>query len=322
MKNNMNSLFIFSLLSILAGANSQLFGVGGDLLYGVMQLYQYNSESGDQIALGPPRNLESHSGTACIDPKTGIYYFLAWLYGEAPAVYGVVAKTGKLVSTLELPFTEDPSKFIGVGIAMAWAADLDLIVITGQNEDQSHPTGTLNPKDGTFTLISTLDSIGDNQEAISAAYVPDKQIFVVSIGTNTLMTYSLDMKTKKWAKFTDTNDQNIGAMVFNQIDGLIYGLGFQSSGSKFNRTLVTLDASTMKIDIVGVIKGFAMQAEGTLALNLTSQTIFWVGSSSDSQNQFFILQTALKDATMVSVSQNVLCNMANFPNCPSTLAIL
>jgi len=82
-------------------------------------------------------------GLSTIDQTNGIFYSILFqLSTSKPFLVGVSLTSGKIVSSVPVPFVE--SGFIGVGQWLTFAGP-DRVIVGGQDATQSHIMGTISP---------------------------------------------------------------------------------------------------------------------------------------------------------------------------------
>lgn len=101
----------------------------------------------------------------------------------------------------------------------------------------------------------------------------------------------------------------------------MYGVGYTYSGigAAWNRTLVSLDPTSLNITIVGVIPGWGLSDGGLATLDVGDRTLFWMGQvmGQPIDSPLYLLQVSLVNASMMS--RALICANATSDGCPMSL---
>ena len=263
---------IILVLFLCVAARAQLYGLSSSV--GLVRVFT----NGTSLPVGPPVPHELQAqNLAAMDSSHSIYYFVGFDQQVQQAqLVGVSLATGKVTSSVPLPFAE--MNFVGVGQYMAFASDLNLVVLSGQTVDQTHLVITVSPTTGAYKKVCEITHLDLDVLGGSASYVPTSQLFVFNLGYEDYIgNFVVSLKTGKFVNVTNTAHGNVESMVFNPKDRLVYGLGLQIEGEAWNRTIVSFDPQTLEFVQRGVVSGFGIESGGISAIDVASQTLYWIG---------------------------------------------
>lgn len=293
-------------------ARAQLFGLSENVA--LLRL----ADNGTTFPIGAPiaNDLEAQN-LAAIDHEARIYWFTGYDQATAKAeLVGVSLLNGSVVARVPLPFVEEA--FVGVGQLMAWAPDLQRMVMTGQSADATHLVGTVDVRSGAWKQVAAISRADLDVLGGACAYVPATHTFVFNLGVgDAIDNYAVDMTTGAVRNASNTDASNIVSMSYNAADGLIYGLGLHIAGAGWNRSIAVLDPATLAIREIGVVDAWGIESGGISALSAAADSLYWIGMAAPYAPgaPLYLIQNSLRDAAVISAG--LLC--ADDASCPWSL---
>jgi hypothetical protein len=280
--------------------------------------------NGTTVPVGPalPSNDLQAQQLSAIDEKNGILY--AILYDDVknvPTFTGISLATGKVLSSVPVPFAE--SSFVGVGQLVAWEPGSAQLIAGGQLANLTHVIGLVNPTSGEWTHVASLNSTWLDVLGAATCFAPSTGDLIFQLGTQTSIdVFTLNIKSGAVKPFDQSfsNGQNIETCDYDPISGSAFGLGIEPSGSTFKRTIVALHPTNMTISVVGDVTDYGIESGGIAAINVASHSLYWIGQKTGAapNDPFYLVQSSLKDGSTVSSGE--LCT--SDPTCPWSLEYL
>lgn len=303
----MIKLFAFlSLLPALASAVAE-FGLYG-FSESVQLLRVYTNGTTSVISqVGSPNEYGQAQGLSTIDQANGIFYSILFqLSTSKPFLVGVSLSSGKIVSSVSLPFTEEG--FIGVGQWLTLSSP-DLIIVGGQDAAQNHILGSISPTKGNYKQIAKLNaSLLDVLGGCHAAYSPVTDSVYIQLGTQNpaaINVYEINVRSGSVRQSNETDTANIDTLSYDPTSKMIYGLGIQVAGGSLQRTIVSMDPATLRITTVGKVNVETIESGGIAALDSKGKTLYWIGDKTG-QDDFFLVGNSIEAGAKV-ISTGDLC---------------
>jgi hypothetical protein len=217
--------------------------------------------------------------------------------------------------------------FIGVGQYCAFAEDLGVVVLAGQTKTGQHTLGTVHPKTGVWKHILSLPAADNDVLGGASTYVPKKHLFVFQLGVSSFIdVFTVNIVTGAVQNFTDQGKSAIYTMSFNPADDMIYGMAIKAGpggGTDWARSIASLNPETLKVATIGTIPTYSMLVGGISTVNAAANSIYWIGQTGPPGGDapYFLVQSSLKDASTISVSDHGFCPNpgAAGPPCPASL---
>ena len=253
---------------------------------------------------------------------------------------GVSIDGGAVVSSARLPVQMVDTDTYG-GIIIAFAANLGgRVIVAGDAADGTHLVGLLHPATGAWRLVASLPAADVSDQCGTGAYIPSLGLFVFDMivyqphGWHT--NFAVNMSTGQYVNRSDpvSSGSSMAQRFLNPADEQVYGVGEQaldddSPSQPWNRTVERMDPRSLKVDIMGVVPGgwqVQLGAAGAVGTDAEGGSIFWLGckdcaGNASSKTDFFLVQNALRDASLLSVSTSAMCTGAGWPpSCPYSFA--
>jgi hypothetical protein len=297
-----------------------LYGLSAD----VSLIRQYTN--GTAVAIGAPlaNDLQAQQ-LSTIDEAAGVLY--AIFYDDTtdkPMFTGVSLATGKVVSSVPVPFAE--SSFVGVGQLCAWEPRQKALIAGGQLANASHVIGLVDPVSGAWTHLATLNSTYLDVLGGASAFASStgELLFQLGVG-DTINIFALNTQTGAVQQYTQDFDggHDIVTMDYDPTTGDVFGLGIMAAGSSIERTVTRLHTGNYTISLVGKVPDYTIESGGIAALNVASRTLYWIGQKSGGNPgtaPFYLIGNSIVNASVVSVSAGALCT--SDPGCPWSLEYL
>jgi hypothetical protein len=280
-------LLLISVLPSTFAAEFGLYGVSED----VQLLRVYTNGSSSVISqIGSAGEYGQAQGLSTIDQTNGIFYSILYqLSSSKPFLVGVSLTSGKIVSSVPVPFEDNA--FIGVGQWLVYSGP-DQIVVGGQDAAQNHLMGTISPTKGNYKQVAKLNaSLLDVLGGCHAAYSPATDSVYIQLGTQNppaINVYEVNIRTGAVRQTNETDTANIDTLSFDPTTKMIYGLGIQVAGSNLQRTIVSLDPSTLRITTVGKVNVETIESGGIAALDSKGKTLYWIGDKTGNDDFFLV----------------------------------
>jgi len=294
-------------------------------LYGMAEnatLITIDPTTGVQKEVGKiPQPKEAQAqALATMDRTNGIFYLMGQNTSSgASNLLGYSIKTGKIVSSVKVPF-EEPF-FVGVGQAIEFDINNQQIVAFGVLPSDNLPhVEMINPTTGvgkqilTVTQTGLLDMLGG-----FTAFDPKYNILWINYGYNSSGSildqyFGFNVATGKLA-FRFNNTDMISALDWDPVNNRTVGIGYTGKG----RTLLTLDGATGKVTVVAKVPGWSMMSSSISAYDPATQTIYAIlqPTGAPTTSPFHIVGMSFPTGKVVSSA--VLC--ANDAVCPWSLEV-
>ena len=220
---------------------------------GNAQLVLFDAE-GTRTPLGS-KNTEFLNGfdAATLNARTGTFFqnSQAARPPQNPTIVGYSLVSGAVTSTLQLGFWDEI--FVAAGEAMAWADDLDSLIVAGQAENMSYSVFVHNPASNGTRLVATVDYpwFGD-LFSVPSAYCGGSLFFQVG----------------------NENDRKIYTFIVDIASGSVSHV--KGDGAVLVDTL-HCDAATTPHRLVGLATLTASNATAVIAADLADFTITQLG---------------------------------------------
>lgn len=241
---------------------------------------------------------------------------------SASNLVGVSLDTGAIVSDVAVPFWQPP--IVGQGQQLAFDSQDGRLIAVGQlSEEGDTVIGYLEPSNGHFAQVASINTTLDTPGPGAAAYVPSIDALVLSYVVNgtTLELVSVDMRSGAISLWPESfpADHLLETLDYDPHTGLLVGLGLRAiNETASERTLVSLDPLKQTWGVIGTVPDFLVAAANVAAINPSNRTLYWVGEQSSADgpnNPFYLIALSLEDASVQSAS--ILCS--NFDYCPWSL---
>jgi hypothetical protein len=211
-----------------------------------------------------------------------------------------------------------------VGEYCAFASDLGVVILAGQDKTGQHIVGTVHPATGVWKHIVSFPAADANVIGGTATYVPKSHLFVFQIGVSGFIdVISVNVLTGAMRNFTDQGKSAIYTLSFNPADGLIYGVVMEPSpggGTAWECSIASLNPTTLKVSPIGTIPAYSMIVGGVATINAANNSIYWIGQTGSPP--YLLVQNSLKDASIISESdKSGFCPAPGVagPPCPQSL---
>ena len=305
-------LFAFSLsVSVSTGAEVGLYGFSEN----VELLRVYTNGTTSVISqVGTSGEYGQAQGSSTIDQTNGIFYSILFqLSSSKPFLVGVSLTSGKIVSSVPVPFVE--SGFIGVGQWLTFAGP-DRVIVGGQDATQSHIMGVISPTKGGYQQFAKLNAtLLDVLGGCHAAYSPATDSVYIQLGTQTppaINVYEVNVRTGAVRQTNETDTANIDTLSFDPVTKLIFGLGIQVVGGNLQRTIVSMDPTTLRITTVGKVNVETIESGGIAALDSKGKVLYWIGDKTGNDD-FFLVGNSIMTGAKVASTGDLCTNDAACP---------
>ena len=281
------ALGLLQLLLLASSSASKLFAVES-VRTGAWRLVTIDLGTGTRTVVSKTgAEIPYNPGASATDRNHSVLYFIGQpqLTVAAPSsnltLVGVSLHTGAVTSAVNIPGAAPTAASDEVNVAgLAYASDLDKVVLSISTVANSHLVGTLHPTTGEWTVLATVDlpaSVGGVLPE-SATWVPGEQTYLFQLGVSHVITqFAYDFKTgtlrnASSAQFTD--------FVFNPHDGMVWGHGVKPGpkGVYWVRTLAKMNSTTLQVEPVESGLGVLTTDSGGPAFDEDEQIMYWMTS--------------------------------------------
>jgi len=232
-----------------------------------------------------------------IDEGNKLYYFIGLNNtSNKPQLVALALETGKVVSSVDLPF--DESAFIGVGQTIDFDPNSGVLYLSGVDPvTKMHEVLQYDPKTDKFT---TLNEIGDIDVLGGLhAFDPKNKILWLEYGIDvTIDLFGLDVTTGKWKYENISNPMNMESMIYDIETGLMYGIGVIFQAQNHTRLLLTLDSASLQWKVVGQIPGYYIIDANVSALDEKNRKLYAVLEVDQEDGPFQLVTLDMKTATV------------------------
>jgi len=278
-----SSFLLLIVLAFTHTTNAKLFALNDTETEHVFRLVEVDPTSGNRVAVGKA-DVPYVPWTTDIDHENGILYLLGQKAVDLGAgnltLVGVSLTTGGVVSTTSIP---EPLESFGLLTAsVAFAAEMNLIILSFTTAAKVHLVGTIDPKTSAWKVVTSIDNsstIKDVGGAGDGAYVPGIGEFIWQLAVNNTITqFAFNFKTGRLRNATSAQFTNF---VYNPKDKMLYGHGIiagpvQPNGKQYwMRTLEKMDPASLVVEQVKVLQELSVDAGGAIALDTENQILYW-----------------------------------------------
>ena len=292
-------LFLLLATAVAANSATPLSGLYG--LSDKVSLIRRNID-GTWITLGDALPYEQAQQLSCIDSLHEIFYMIGYdMSVQQPRLVGLSLFNGSILTETLLPFIDQT--YIGIGQYITPHTSGHLFV-GGQDINQNHIIGLVNPRNGNFDLLVNLSNTYRDVFGGTSVFIPETNELWFELDLDIMI---LNITSRKVTILPVNMSFSILGMNLDQTTGRVIGLdGGPGQGI---RTIVSLDPNTYKVTITGSVPDYANQMGGMTAYDMNKKTIFWIAQkeSAPSNSPWYLVQneaTGGKVITAESICEN------------------
>ena len=312
--NKMISRIIFLLFSISTTITASTLPIPG--IYSLAQTNNntitlfHISLDGTRTPIGTPLFNSSFipsQGLSVLDTERAILYTILAesFHNNQPSLVSIILSTGIVKNIIPLPLVNGVS--IGMGQVIALIPSSGDILVAGTNVEQNEAIYRVNPSNGTIHLITTLNaSIATIAPTCAVgAYDPiDNTLYIGADGpapNYDRLALRIDIPNGTMKKIRNPESGQILSYFYNTITDTIVGLG--SKGAKEETIIAQLFTTNNTIAIIGTIPSLLYDIAGFQAVNITANTLAWIGSANADGPYSLVVNSLHPGAPIVSQAE-------------------